>query len=198
MLTTQDCVLACSALKRSYRWLLKTSINESENDLLLFPKKEPFVKFLGLWQMIQQYHNDIIMAQNIPLSLCRRQGDVFMFVKVWQPPNKIPVLNSFICYREILKSGGRSVTFIYLKGSRDLIQSRLEKRSNHYFKAGLLHTQFETLEVITNINTSNSFFGEEHFLIHFSPCISGTNWYSWGDDNYWLQQKFENGGSSYL
>ena len=148
LLTTQDCVLACSALKRSYRWLLKPSMNTNENKRLSFPVNDSIVKFLGWWQMIQQYHNDIIMAQNIPLSLCRRQGDVFMFVKVWQPPNKIPVCNNFICSREILKSGGSSMTFIYLKGSHDLIQSRLEKRSNHYFNAGLLYTQFETLEVI--------------------------------------------------
>ena len=97
--------------------------------------------------MTGECHNDIIIAQNIPLSLRRHQDDVSMFVKLWQPANKIPVGNSFICFREILVSGGASITFIYLKGSQELIKRRLEERANHYFKAELLQSQFDTLEV---------------------------------------------------
>jgi gluconate kinase len=33
-----------------------------------------------------------------------------------------------------------------LKGSFELIQSRLEERAGHYMKSGLLRSQFETLE----------------------------------------------------
>ena len=41
--------------------------------------------------MTEEWHNDIITAQNIPLSPSRHQADVSMFVKLWQPPNKISV-----------------------------------------------------------------------------------------------------------
>ena len=104
-------------------------------------------KLLALQQMTGECHNDIIIAQNIPLSLRRHQDDVSMFVKLWQPANKIPVGNSFICFRELLVGGGASITFIYLKGSQELIKRRLEERANHYFKAELLQSQFDTLEV---------------------------------------------------
>ena len=52
-----------------------------------------------------------------------------------------------ICFREMLVGGGASITFIYLKGSQELIKRRLEERANHYFKAELLQSQFDTLEV---------------------------------------------------
>jgi gluconate kinase len=38
------------------------------------------------------------------------------------------------------------VRWIYLKGRFDLIRERLEARKGHYMKAGLLESQFATLE----------------------------------------------------
>jgi gluconokinase len=35
---------------------------------------------------------------------------------------------------------------VYLKGSYDLIWSRLEKRTDHYMKPQMLQSQFEALE----------------------------------------------------
>ena len=53
-------------------------------------------------------------------------------------------------YRERLAQGGLPVRWVYLKGSFDLIRSRLEARRNHYMKAGLLESQFATLEEPTD------------------------------------------------
>lgn len=38
------------------------------------------------------------------------------------------------------------VTYVYLEGPEELIRERLEARKGHFFKAGLLHSQFEALE----------------------------------------------------
>ena len=47
-------------------------------------------------------------------------------------------------YRDVLR--GPSVTFVYLAGSRDLIARRLAARHGHFMPAGLLDSQFATLE----------------------------------------------------
>lgn len=50
-------------------------------------------------------------------------------------------------YRERLSIGlGGSVTFVYLSGSKELIRSRIQRRSGHFMPAELLDSQFETLE----------------------------------------------------
>lgn len=49
-------------------------------------------------------------------------------------------------YRSMLKCGDDQVQFIYLHGDFDLIQARLQARRGHYMKAGMLVSQFESLE----------------------------------------------------
>ena len=49
-------------------------------------------------------------------------------------------------YRTLSASESKNVTWIYLKGSYDVIQSRLEQREGHYMKSNLLQSQFDTLE----------------------------------------------------
>ena len=49
-------------------------------------------------------------------------------------------------YRKLLASKSKPINWVYLKGSFELIQSRLEKREGHYMKSGLLQSQFDTLE----------------------------------------------------
>ena len=49
-------------------------------------------------------------------------------------------------YRTILMEGRPDVRLVYLKGSRELITSRLQDRKGHYFPANLLNSQFEALE----------------------------------------------------
>ena len=50
-------------------------------------------------------------------------------------------------YRQQLSKEISTITWIYLEGSYDLIKQRIENRSQHFFKADLLRSQFESLEV---------------------------------------------------
>ena len=49
-------------------------------------------------------------------------------------------------YREILLKNNENVQIVYLKGSFDLILSRMQARSGHYMKPEMLKSQFDTLE----------------------------------------------------
>lgn len=49
-------------------------------------------------------------------------------------------------YRELLRRADVPVTFVYLKGDRDLIARRLAEREGHYMPAELLDSQFRALE----------------------------------------------------
>ena len=49
-------------------------------------------------------------------------------------------------YRDILVHGRQDVRIIYLEGSQQLIADRLAKRKGHFMPAGLLDSQFKTLE----------------------------------------------------
>ncbi len=48
--------------------------------------------------------------------------------------------------RDRLSAGLPALQFIYLKGSEELIRSRLQSRVNHFMPAALLDSQFATLE----------------------------------------------------
>ena len=49
-------------------------------------------------------------------------------------------------YRDGLRADKDRIHFIYLKGSQELIRSRIEERTGHYMPAELLKSQFEALE----------------------------------------------------
>lgn len=49
-------------------------------------------------------------------------------------------------YRDILRKGNDNLSFVYLKGDFDTIETRLRARKGHFFKPQMLVTQFETLE----------------------------------------------------
>lgn len=49
-------------------------------------------------------------------------------------------------YRDVLVHGRRDVRIVYLDGSRELIARRLAGRKDHFMPAGLLDSQFATLE----------------------------------------------------
>jgi gluconokinase len=49
-------------------------------------------------------------------------------------------------YRDILADGHDDVVFAHLKGSMELISSRLSVRKHEYMPASLLKSQFDTLE----------------------------------------------------
>jgi gluconokinase len=56
-------------------------------------------------------------------------------------------------YRQQLMDGTQGVQLIYLKGSYDLIWSRMEKRTDHYMKPQMLKSQVEALEEPANALT---------------------------------------------
>lgn len=56
-------------------------------------------------------------------------------------------------YRYRLVDGCKDVQIVYLKGSYDLIWSRMEKRTDHYMKPHMLKSQFEALEEPVNALT---------------------------------------------
>ena len=49
-------------------------------------------------------------------------------------------------YRQIIQGDRSEVTWIYLRGDRSCILSRLQQRQGHYFQANLLRSQFDILE----------------------------------------------------
>ncbi|NHQ85014.1 MULTISPECIES: gluconokinase [Iodobacter] len=50
-------------------------------------------------------------------------------------------------YRDILREGNPNLSFIYLGGTFELIESRLKARQGHFQKPKMLVSQFATLEV---------------------------------------------------
>jgi gluconokinase len=49
-------------------------------------------------------------------------------------------------YRDLLAHGRPTVRFVYLKGERELLQSRLDQRRGHYMPPTLLASQLAALE----------------------------------------------------
>jgi gluconokinase len=49
-------------------------------------------------------------------------------------------------YRDVLAHGRNDVRIVYLEGTEPLIAGRLAKRKGHFMPAGLLASQFKTLE----------------------------------------------------
>jgi len=56
-------------------------------------------------------------------------------------------------YRQHLLDGTEGVQIVYLKGSYDLIWSRISQRKDHYMKPQMLQSQFEALEEPTKALT---------------------------------------------
>lgn len=56
-------------------------------------------------------------------------------------------------YRQQLLGSNEGVQIVYLKGTYDLIWSRMKKRTDHYMKPQMLKSQFDTLEEPTNALT---------------------------------------------
>jgi gluconokinase len=56
-------------------------------------------------------------------------------------------------YRQQLLAGNEGVLVVYLKGSYELIWSRISQRGDHYMKPAMLKSQFETLEEPTDALT---------------------------------------------
>jgi gluconokinase len=55
-------------------------------------------------------------------------------------------------YRQLLTKGQENILFVFLKGKYDLILQRMQQRE-HFMKAGMLKSQFDTLEEPANALT---------------------------------------------
>jgi gluconokinase len=53
-------------------------------------------------------------------------------------------------YRDLLRSYSPDLYFIFLDGSREVIQSRVEARNHRFMPMSLLDSQFESLEPLTS------------------------------------------------
>src|ERR1700754_3472193 len=49
-------------------------------------------------------------------------------------------------YRALLREGDKDVCFVYLKGTREVLEERLTTRTGHFFDPSLLQSQLDTLE----------------------------------------------------
>jgi len=58
-------------------------------------------------------------------------------------------------YRRQLLEGNDGVQIVYLKGTYDLIWSRMSARKDHYMKPHMLRSQFEALEEPANAMTTD-------------------------------------------
>ncbi|MHC5825542.1 MAG: gluconokinase, partial [Nostoc sp.] len=70
-------------------------------------------------------------------------------IKHWLQENKNVVLACSALkdsYRQFLVLDSVRIKLVYLKGSYELIQMRLQERQNHYMSEKLLNSQFDTLE----------------------------------------------------
>lgn len=89
------------------------------------------------------------MASGQPLNDEDRKGwleELAQVIENAQGPTVIACSALKKNYREVL----RKAEFIYLHGSRSLIEQRLQERKNHYMPALLLDSQFADLEAPEN------------------------------------------------
>lgn len=94
------------------------------------------------------------MRRGIPLSEVDRMPwlqDLQTAIKHWLQENQNVVLACSALkdsYRQflVLDSDRNRIKLVYLKGSYELIQMRLQERHNHYMSEKLLNSQFYTLE----------------------------------------------------
>ncbi|MDZ7962290.1 MAG: gluconokinase [Aulosira sp. DedQUE10] len=100
------------------------------------------------------------MRRGIPLTEADRTPwlqDLQTAIKHWLQENQNMVLACSALkdsYRQFLlvdsdgcaNAKGERIKIVYLKGSYQLIQNRLQERQNHYMSATLLESQFNTLE----------------------------------------------------
>jgi len=103
--------------------------------------------------------NVVKMANGIPLDDSDRAPWLASLNKLISSSLKADQPGVLACsalkerYRQQLMNGNEGVQIVYLKGSYELIWSRMEKRTDHYMKPHMLKSQFETLEEPVNALT---------------------------------------------
>ena len=109
------------------------------------------------WQYIDadDFHsaaNQAKIAHNQPLTDADRLPwlqTLHIQIRHWLDTNQTTVLACSALkrsYRDLLSDNDPAVKFVYLKGSYDLIATRLRSRADHFAQEGILKSQFDTLE----------------------------------------------------
>lgn len=92
------------------------------------------------------------MRHRIPLNDDDRRPWLAAIVQVidtWRQQDQAGIITCSALkgrYRDSLTAGRPEVCFIYLQGSKELIQTRLARRSGHFMPPELLDSQFADLE----------------------------------------------------
>jgi gluconokinase len=109
------------------------------------------------WQFIDadQFHsleNIQKMSQGIPLTDSDRLPWLSTLHDFIQQQSKAKRNTVLACsalkssYRQLLQAEDLSIQWIYLKGTAELLQQRVQARQGHYMSPELLSSQFEILE----------------------------------------------------
>ena len=123
----KNVVLACSALKDSYRqFLLLDSDGFSVRHCTSLPEAAL------LYQRLRQRHTSTALPRLRSAQVSTRGSLTTPAAKFSDNANA--------------NAKGERIKLVYLKGSYELIQMRLQERSNHYMSQKLLNSQFDTLE----------------------------------------------------
>ncbi|MFQ4140868.1 gluconokinase [Chlorogloeopsis sp. ULAP02] len=92
------------------------------------------------------------MQRGIPLDDADRLPwlqDIQTAIKQWLEENQNVVLACSALkasYRQYFLIGDERIKLVYLKGTFELIQKRLQERTNHFMPANLLRSQLDILE----------------------------------------------------
>lgn len=103
--------------------------------------------------------NIVKMKQGIPLTDADRESWLHALREIIVRSLANNELTAITCsalkakYREVLQGGDARVKFVYLTGSRELIEVRLKKRTGHFMPPSLLESQFASLEPPTDALT---------------------------------------------
>ncbi|WP_018629923.1 gluconokinase [Niabella aurantiaca] len=99
------------------------------------------------------------MQSGIPLTDEDRWGWLLRINREMQALNATGISVVIACsalkrsYRDLLRQGGVQLLFVYLKASFQQISQLLRTRTGHFMPAGLLQSQFATLEEPTGMET---------------------------------------------
>lgn len=125
----------------------------------------------GLFVDADDFHspdNRAKMTSGIPLTDEDRWGWIDALNTELRKRAAVDALTFLACsalrrvYRERLGVGIPELCFLYLKGSLELIRSRMESRSGHFMPQALLDSQFAALEEPTE---------EEAVIIAITPPV---------------------------
>jgi gluconokinase len=99
------------------------------------------------------------MSSGTPLTDSDREPWLQEVSKALQSHKSVVVACSALkkSYRSTILAGVPTTKFVHLNGSQELIFARLSERSHHFMPIGLLDSQFETLEPLSEAECGKVF-----------------------------------------